>query len=371
MVAIYCSLPIQVVIVAADPTLRAELRVRLHQERDYIVVGEADDVFAGRTLVDRLGPAVLIIDGDLPAEAGLPLVEELAMRTPSIGSIVLTERVASKGLLFAALGHMAAGYAAAAVDGQTLGELVRRVARGERPIDDIFLDGCAIPGARPHRAPPARDLRRPTTSVDNRVVAGANDFAFVLFTALRLEASGNLLFSPCSIMLALAMAHAGACGETAEQMAAVIQCDLPQSALHAALGELQADMLARANNGDSAGPDQPAAVCPSPTRSGESRPIPSARRTLRCLTGRTAPECTRPTSWVLPMWREHRSTVGLPSKRRAALRISFPRVRSPQIPGWFWPMRSGLPTTGRTPSTSLTRATTRFSSLTAAPSPFR
>src|SRR3954453_4256524 len=66
MVATDCSLPIQVAIIAADPVLRAELRVRLHPEHDLAVVAEAGDVPGGRVLVDRLGSAVLLIDGDLP-----------------------------------------------------------------------------------------------------------------------------------------------------------------------------------------------------------------------------------------------------------------------------------------------------------------
>ena len=125
-------------------------------------------------------------------------------------------------------------------------------------------------------------------------------------------------------MQTVAMAYAGACGQTADQMAAVIKCDLPQSELHAALGDLQADLLARANDTTVLTRTIRPAVCPSPTRSGESRPIPSARRTLRSLTGRTAPDCTRPTLRVLPMRREHRSTLGSRSKRRIAFEDIVP-----------------------------------------------
>jgi serpin B len=257
MVTTDCSLPIQIVIITADQVLRTALRARLHPDHDLAVVGEADDVPGGRTLIDRLGATVLLVDGDVPDGAGLPLVEELSMRDPPIPSIVLTEQVGSKGLLFAALKHRAAGYAGKAVDGATLGDLVRRVASGERPIDDLVFRGCAMPGARTRRAPAARNVRRLTASVDTRVVAGANDFAFALFTALR-GVSGNLLVSPFSIMQTLAMTLAGACGETADQMADILGCALPHSELHAALGDLQTSLLARGNGEDGLDPDQPA-----------------------------------------------------------------------------------------------------------------
>src|SRR6184192_2413277 len=53
------------------------------------------------------------------------------------------------------------------------------------------------------------------------------------------ERPGNVFFSPYSISSCLAMAYAGARGETEQQMARVLHFGNEQSRVHAAFGELQ------------------------------------------------------------------------------------------------------------------------------------
>ena len=55
------------------------------------------------------------------------------------------------------------------------------------------------------------------------LVEGNTAFALELYQHLR-EQEGNLFFSPHSISLALAMAYAGARGETAAEMAQALHC---------------------------------------------------------------------------------------------------------------------------------------------------
>jgi serpin B len=76
---------------------------------------------------------------------------------------------------------------------------------------------------------PQRDLQ---TLVD-----GNNTFALDLYQALRSE-TGNLILSPYSISLALAMTYAGARGETESQMSNVLHFSQPQSQLHPAFNAL-------------------------------------------------------------------------------------------------------------------------------------
>lgn len=65
--------------------------------------------------------------------------------------------------------------------------------------------------------------RSPASDADARAAAAAiNTFAFDLHRALA-EDGGNVVFSPTSIAIALAMARAGARGETAVQMDAVLR----------------------------------------------------------------------------------------------------------------------------------------------------
>lgn len=94
------------------------------------------------------------------------------------------------------------------------------------------------PPLTPLEADPARDA----------LVRGNNQFAFDLYAQVRGDGRENLVLSPYSISAAMAMAHAGARGRTAEQMAECLHFTLPQEDLHAAfaaLGELLDRRLAQ------------------------------------------------------------------------------------------------------------------------------
>jgi serpin B len=75
------------------------------------------------------------------------------------------------------------------------------------------------------------------------VVEGNNAFAFALYGHLRNQ-NGNLFFSPESISTALAMAYAGARGNTATEMAKTLHFTLPQQHLNPAMGALLSDLNA-------------------------------------------------------------------------------------------------------------------------------
>jgi serpin B len=77
------------------------------------------------------------------------------------------------------------------------------------------------------------------------VSAGDAGFGADLLAILGEGNGGNLAVSPLSIRLALAMAYAGARGETAAQMAEVLQYNLPGESLHAAFNALDQALEAR------------------------------------------------------------------------------------------------------------------------------
>ncbi len=81
------------------------------------------------------------------------------------------------------------------------------------------------------------------------LVDGNNTFAINLYETLRSQ-NGNLVFSPYSISLALAMTYAGARNETESQMAKAMQFTLPQAQLHPAFNALD---LAFTNEGKAQG----------------------------------------------------------------------------------------------------------------------
>ena len=69
------------------------------------------------------------------------------------------------------------------------------------------------------------------------LVGGNTAFALDLYQAIQ-GSDGNLFISPHSISLALAMAYAGARGDTQRQMAETLHFDLPQDRLHSAFNAL-------------------------------------------------------------------------------------------------------------------------------------
>lgn len=77
------------------------------------------------------------------------------------------------------------------------------------------------------------------------LVGGANDLAIALYDQLRTESASNLLASPVSITTALAMAYAGARGETRSQMRESLHYRLDDQTLHSAFNGLQRELNAR------------------------------------------------------------------------------------------------------------------------------
>jgi len=75
-------------------------------------------------------------------------------------------------------------------------------------------------------------------------VGGNNAFAFDLYQVVR-EEKGNAFYSPYSIALTLAMAYAGARGETEQQMAQTLHYTLPQERLHPAYNALALRLASR------------------------------------------------------------------------------------------------------------------------------
>jgi serpin B len=76
------------------------------------------------------------------------------------------------------------------------------------------------------------------------LVAGNSAFAFDLYKAVRGN-QGNLLYSPYSISLALAMTYSGARGQTKQQMADALSFTLPDDRLHPAFNALDLELADR------------------------------------------------------------------------------------------------------------------------------
>lgn len=119
----------------------------------------------------------------------------------------------------------------------------------------VFLSGCDTGGNLPVDTEIAKSskTRITTLSTDDvdmeALVNGNTAFALDLYRNLSRKQNGNLLCSPYSISVALAMSYAGARNNTETQMANTLYF-LPQSGLHPAFNVLDLELSDR-NSGDS------------------------------------------------------------------------------------------------------------------------
>jgi serpin B len=112
------------------------------------------------------------------------------------------------------------------------------------------LAGC---GDAEKSTPPVDTTKSPIQRVANPTVAPADSaqlasdnaaFAFDVYKQLILT-NTNLIFSPASISIALAMTYAGAAGTTASEMASTLHFTLPPAQLHPAFDALDLALTSR------------------------------------------------------------------------------------------------------------------------------
>jgi serpin B len=101
----------------------------------------------------------------------------------------------------------------------------------------VLIASC-LAGCDASEEAPRDDLRA--------LAAGNNAFAFDLYQALR-DGEENLLYSPYSLSVAMAMVYAGARGETEQQMADTLHFELPQERLHPAFNALGLELDSRSH----------------------------------------------------------------------------------------------------------------------------
>jgi serpin B len=108
----------------------------------------------------------------------------------------------------------------------------------------LSFPGACAPGTASTSQPTlaARAVPAASTADLAELVGGDTAFALDLYQALRSEEDDNIVCSPYSLSLALAMAYAGARGETARQMSNTLHFRLPQDQLHPAFNALDQEL---------------------------------------------------------------------------------------------------------------------------------
>lgn len=128
---------IQVFVISQQSLFQQGIEHSLSSTDEVVISGNAgfsDEVLSA---MDTLPPDVALVDIDGPADKGLELAHKIKRNSPSIGVIVLTSNP-SDAQLFQALKGQAGAYLSKEITADQLVDTIKRVARGEHPINESF-----------------------------------------------------------------------------------------------------------------------------------------------------------------------------------------------------------------------------------------
>jgi two-component system response regulator DegU len=126
---------IQVIIVSQQVFFREGIEHSLSKTKDIQISATADVSDEVLSIIDNLPPDVALLDIDTPADSGLKLARRIKQRLPTIGVVVLTSGP-DDAQLFQALKAQAVAYLSKEVSASDLVNTIRRVSRGEHPINE-------------------------------------------------------------------------------------------------------------------------------------------------------------------------------------------------------------------------------------------
>ena len=126
---------IQVLVVSQQSLFRQGIEHSLSGETDIVISGMAVADGEMQSAIDTLPPDVALVDIDGSCEGNLELAKWIKQRSPNIGVIVLTSNP-NDTELFQALKTQAVAYLSKSITADQLVDTVRRVARGEHPINE-------------------------------------------------------------------------------------------------------------------------------------------------------------------------------------------------------------------------------------------
>lgn len=129
---------IRVFLIDSQVLYRQGMRMALSKEDDMEVIGEADDGEEALYHIKALSPDVVILSSELPFKSGLDLTRQIRRHSPTISVILLVSHEDDEQLLLA-IQAGAVGYLLRATTGADIAYQVRKVYRGEYPINESLL----------------------------------------------------------------------------------------------------------------------------------------------------------------------------------------------------------------------------------------
>jgi len=135
---------IKVCTFSQQPLFQEGVLNALSGTEDIQIIGQAK-VTDQALIIEVMPPDVVIVDIDTLPDSSLSLAYRLKQRLPSVGIIMLTSSP-SDDQLFQALENQVAAYLSKEISGDYLTGMVRRVARGEYPINESLSSRPEIAG---------------------------------------------------------------------------------------------------------------------------------------------------------------------------------------------------------------------------------
>jgi len=135
---------IKVCTFSQQPLFQEGILCALSGVEDIQIIGQAK-VTDKVLIVEVMPPDVVIVDIDVSPDSSLSLAHRLKQRSPSVGIIMLTSSP-SDDQLFQAIENQVAAYLSKEINGDQLADMVRRVARGEYPINESLSSRPELAG---------------------------------------------------------------------------------------------------------------------------------------------------------------------------------------------------------------------------------
>jgi len=135
---------IKVCTFSQQPLFQEGILHALSSTADIQIIGQAKVTDKG-LIIEVMPPDVVIVDIDTSPDSSLSLANRLKQRLPSVGIIMLTSSP-SDNQLFQAIENQVAAYLSKEIGGDQLADMVRRVARGEYPINESLSSRPELAG---------------------------------------------------------------------------------------------------------------------------------------------------------------------------------------------------------------------------------
>ena len=126
---------IQVIIISQQVLFRQGIEHSLSRIRDIQISATSEATDEVLSIIDNSPPDVALLDIDASGDVGLKLARKIKQHMPTIGVAVLTSNP-DDAQLFQALKAQAVAYLSKEVTAKELVDTIRRVARGEHPINE-------------------------------------------------------------------------------------------------------------------------------------------------------------------------------------------------------------------------------------------